>query len=88
MWKRDLQGMSDFFHSYLFESSGGGSIKVIRGRLSRVVELLAKMGFLEKRGKRLYVVAENWSDWAQRPEVERQHLRAFRCSERGFPWRT
>ncbi len=75
MWKRDLQGMADFFHSYLFEpSGGGGSIKVIRGRLSRVVELLLKMGFLEKRGKRLYVVAANWSDWAQRPEVERQSL--------------
>ncbi len=75
IWKRDLEGMGDFFHSYLFESgAGGGSVKFVRGRVGRLVELLRKMGFLEKRGKRLYLDAGNWEDWSGRPEVERQSL--------------
>jgi hypothetical protein len=75
IWKRDLENMADFFHSYLLESGAGGdSVKLIRGRLSRLVELLRKMGFLEKRGKRLYLDAENWSDWSRRSEVDRLSL--------------
>lgn len=75
IWKRDLEGMADFFHGYLLESGAGqGSIGQIRGRVSRLVELLRKMGFLEKRGKRLYIDPGNWSDWAGRSEVERQSL--------------
>jgi hypothetical protein len=75
IWKRDLESMADFFYSYLYESgAAGGSIGLIRGRLSRLVELLRKVGFLEKRGKRLYVDVTNWSEWADRPEVERQSL--------------
>ncbi len=75
VWKRDLEGLGDFFHSYLFESgAGGSSVKLVRGRVSRLIELLRKMGFLEKRGKRLYLDVNNWSDWADRSEVERQSL--------------
>jgi hypothetical protein len=75
IWKRDLEGMADFFHGYLYEAGvGQGSPAQIRGRVSRLVELLRKMGFLEKRGKRLYIDPENWSDWSVRPEVERQSL--------------
>ncbi|NNE42888.1 MAG: hypothetical protein HKN12_01655 [Gemmatimonadetes bacterium] len=75
IWKRDLEGMADFFHGYLFEAGAGqGSIGQIRGRVSRLVELLRKMGFLEKRGKRLYIDPDNWSDWSARSEVERQSL--------------
>jgi len=75
IWKRDLEGMGDFFHSYLCEpDAGAGSVGLVRGRVSRLVELLRKMGFLEKRGKRLYLDADNWSDWSGRREVERQSL--------------
>jgi hypothetical protein len=76
IWKRDLQGMADFFHSYLFEpnSTGEGSIRLIRGRISRLVELVRRMGFFEKRGKRLHVNRENWADWTRRSEVERSSL--------------
>jgi hypothetical protein len=76
IWKRDLQGMADFFHSYLFEpnSTGEGSIRLIRGRISRLVELIRRMGFFEKRGKRLHVNRENWSDWTRRGEAERSSL--------------
>lgn len=76
IWKRDLQGMADFFHSYLYESgsSGEGSIRLIRGRISRLVELVRRMGFFEKRGKRLHVHRANWTDWANRGEVERSSL--------------
>ncbi len=76
IWKRDLQGMADFFHSYLFESgsSGEGSIRLIRGRISRLVELIRGMGFFEKRGKRLHVHRGNWQDWSSRSEVERSSL--------------
>lgn len=76
IWKRDLEGMADFFHPYLAESAagGGGSVGTIRGRLSRLVELLRKMGFLEKRGKRLYLDVENWREWSARSEVERHSL--------------
>jgi hypothetical protein len=75
IWKRDLEGMGDFFHPYLYEpGEGAGSVGLIRGRISRLIELFRKMGFLEKRGKRLYLDAENWTDWASRREVERQSL--------------
>lgn len=75
IWKRDLEHLGDFFHSYLSEPAAGDtSVKVVRGRVSRLVELMRKVGFLEKRGKRLYLDLENWSDWAERPEVERQSL--------------
>jgi hypothetical protein len=75
IWKRDLEGMGDFFHSYLAEPAAGStSPGMIRGRISRLVELLRKVGFLEKRGKRLYLDVDNWTDWAMRPEVERQSL--------------
>jgi hypothetical protein len=75
IWKRDLENMGDFFHSYLSEPGAGEtSAKAIRGRVSRVVELLRKVGFLEKRGKRLYLDVESWADWTERPEVERQSL--------------
>lgn len=76
IWKRDLEGMADFFHSYLADSGAGGetSLGGIRGRVSRLVELLRKMGFLEKRGKRLYLDGENWEEWSARPEVDRHSL--------------
>lgn len=75
IWKRDLESMGGFFQGYLYEAEDGqGSLPQIRGRVSRLVELLRKMGFLEKRGKRLYIDAENWTDWSSRPEVERQSL--------------
>jgi hypothetical protein len=76
IWKRDLEGMADFFHSYLAESGAGGgdSIGTIRGRVGRLVELLRKMGFLEKRGKRLYLHTGNWEEWSERSEVDRHSL--------------
>jgi hypothetical protein len=75
IWKRDLQNMADFFHSYLYETSAGdGAIRMIRGRISRLVEFIRGMGFFEKRGKRLHVHRDNWTDWASRSEVERLSL--------------
>jgi len=76
IWKRDLEGMADFFHSYLADSGAGGetSLGGIRGRVSRLVELLRKMGFLEKRGKRLYLDGDNWKEWSARSEVDRHSL--------------
>jgi hypothetical protein len=74
IWKRDLEGMGDFFQSYLYEPQDGAGPGPVRGRIRRLVELLRRMGFLEKRGKRLYLDAEIWSDWAARGEVERQSL--------------
>ncbi len=76
IWKRDLEGMADFFHSYLAESGAGGgdSMGTIRGRVSRLVELFRKMGFLEKRGKRLYLHVGNWEEWSARSEVDRHSL--------------
>ena len=73
IWKRDLEGMADFFSGYLTEPGpSSASAGTPRGRVSRLVELLRHMGFLEKRGKRLYLDVENWSDWSARPEIERQ----------------
>ena len=76
IWKRDLEGMADFFLRYLGEpgATDASAVGAVRGRVSRLVELLREMGFLEKRGKRLYLDPENWSDWAERPELERQSL--------------
>jgi hypothetical protein len=75
VWKRDLEAMADFFHSYLQESAAGeSSIGLVRGRIHRLVELFRQMGFLEKRGKRIYLDAPSWSDWTGRPEIERQSL--------------
>jgi hypothetical protein len=75
VWKRDLEAMADFFHSYLQESAAGeSSIGLVRGRVQRLVELFRKMGFLEKRGKRIYLDASSWSDWTERAEIERQSL--------------
>jgi hypothetical protein len=75
IWKRDLEGLGDFFHTYLSEPAAGStSVAVIRGRVSRVIELMRKVGFLEKRGKRLYLDVDNWADWSRRPEIERQSL--------------
>jgi hypothetical protein len=75
IWKRDLQAMADFFRSYLGESgAGNASTRLIRGRISRLVELIRRMGFFEKRGKRLHVHSGNWTDWASRSEVERLSL--------------
>ncbi|MGQ0723199.1 MAG: hypothetical protein ACT4PE_16745 [Candidatus Eiseniibacteriota bacterium] len=75
IWKRDLEAMGDFFHGYLLEAGEGpGADGQIRGRVRRLVELLRNMGFLEKRGKRLYIDAQIWSDWASRSEVDRQSL--------------
>ncbi|MCA9752908.1 MAG: hypothetical protein KC591_12005 [Gemmatimonadetes bacterium] len=75
VWKRDLETLGDFFLSYLSEPAAGSmSPKVIRGRIARVIELLRRLGFLEKRGKRLYVDFDSWADWSRRPEIERQSL--------------
>jgi hypothetical protein len=75
IWKRDLEAMADHFRNYLYEAADGqSSLPQIRGRVSRLVELLRKMGFLEKRGKRLYIDPENWTDWSGRPEIERQSI--------------
>jgi len=75
IWKRDLEAMAEHFQTYLYEAADGqGSLPQIRGRVSRLVELLRKMGFLEKRGKRLYIDPENWTDWSTRPEIERQSI--------------
>ncbi len=76
IWKRDLENMADFLVGYLGEpgASEASSVSAVRGRVSRLVELLRKMGFLEKRGKRLYLDPRNWTDWAARPEIERQSL--------------
>ncbi len=79
IWKRDLEAMGEFFAAYLAEpgpdagavSARAASAGAARGRVSRLVELLRNMGFLEKRGKRLYLDVDNWSDWAGRPELER-----------------
>lgn len=76
IWKRDVEGLGDFFHTYLTESGAGGgaSLGAVRGRVSRLVEMLRKMGFLEKRGKRLYLDTANWAEWTSRSEVERHSL--------------
>jgi hypothetical protein len=76
IWKRDLEGLAEFFLGYLAEPGPPdlSSPGAVRGRVSRLVELLRKMGFLEKRGKRLYLDPANWSDWASRPELERHSL--------------
>lgn len=74
IWKRDLEAMGEFFAAYLAEpgpDAGAASAGAARGRVSRLVELLRNMGFLEKRGKRLYLDVDNWSDWAGRSELER-----------------
>jgi hypothetical protein len=74
IWKRDLEGMGDFFQSYLYEPQDGAGPGLVRGRIRRLVELLRRMGFLEKRGKRLYLDAEIWTEWADLGEIERQSL--------------
>ncbi|MDP6529762.1 MAG: hypothetical protein QF819_10750 [Gemmatimonadota bacterium] len=77
IWKRDLEGMAEFFHTYLQEPGANGdhdSMRLIRGRLGRMVELFRKMGFLERRGKRLHVDPHAWTRWAEMREVDRQSL--------------
>lgn len=74
IWKRDLEGAAEFFAGYLAEpgpSDAGASLGAARGRVSRLVELLRSMGFLEKRGKRLYLDVDNWRDWSERSELDR-----------------
>lgn len=76
IWKRDLQDMADFFRSYLQEPgvTEEAATRLVRGRVSRLVELVRGMGFFEKRGKRLHVNLANWADWSSRSEVERSSL--------------